>query len=255
MSNNLPVRRNRFGQPNHPSGTTSHLVDYLSHKQGALFVGFGANAQRAELGLEYEVQGSGFGWKIALKGQKPIYKMDAPDEHSLERDELGYTDQDQWSVNSDGDPIDPVFRVGQLYLVRVHDAKRLVFEVAAPTAISEVEDLVGKICWLARDKHPDANPVITIDTRQVRNKKNQMWWVPTLVIRHWNEPDGTVLPPEPEPARHPPGIESTAEPLPDIKPTAKPRQRAPRNAYAHLRRKKSKEAPSTEELIDDAIPY
>jgi len=132
--------------------------------------------------------------------------------------------------------------------VRVQDGTRLIFESTAPSAMVEVEDLVTRICWLARDKDPDARPVITTGTEQVRNaKKNQTWWIPTFTITRWNEPDGTVLPLAPEPQQSP-GIE---EPAPAVKPSdeaslavrgvplAVPRERKPRNAYAGMRAKQS----------------
>jgi hypothetical protein len=235
----------------------------LYHKQGKFFVGWGSGATEEPPGLEYEIYGSEFGWLRIAKGEPPRYIPDDPSKPTLERDELGDLDRALWPIASDGKPLDPWTRVAQLYLVRVKDGTRLIFETTAQSAIGEVEDLVSKICWLARDKARDARPVMVTSTKQVRNAKGQSWWIPVFTIVRWNEPGG-VLPPEPEPQLLP-GIE---EPAPALKPspeamfavggvlTAAPRERKPRNAYARPNAKPTgKSRAALEDDLDDEIPY
>jgi hypothetical protein len=149
----------------------------------------------------------------------------------------------------------------------VHDGTRLIFEASAPTAIAVVEDLVQKICWQGRDKAPEANPVVVTGTRQVRNKKNQVWWVPTLGISYWNEPDASAS--ESPNATPQPDIETAPTPKPrlgDSPPSAEAqsaiggagpaarRERQPRNAYAHLHTKRPGQPTQLEDELDDNIP-
>lgn len=188
--------------------------------------------------------------------------MDDLAKRTPERHELGDLDQALWQVNDKGEPMDPWKRVAQLSLVRVKDGTPLIFETPAPSAIIEVEKLVEKIRWLGRGKS-GANPVIITGTQQVRNpKKNQTWWIPTFTIIRWNEPDGTVLPPDPEPQQMP-GTEATpaVKPPPEAMyavagPPAALRERKPRNAYAGVRAKQSRKSRSAlEDDLDDKIPY
>jgi hypothetical protein len=113
--------------------------------------------------------------------------------------------------------MDPWNRVAQLSLFRVQDGTPLIFETAAPTAITEVENLVERIRYLARDKN-GANPVIITGTEKAGYAK-KTWWIPTFTITHWNEPNVTVLPAEPVPEpQQMPAIEKpapAAEPQPE----------------------------------------
>jgi hypothetical protein len=230
----------------------------LYHKQGVYVVGWGQGTPEAK-GLAYEMRGSGFGWRRLAKGEKPQYIMDDPTRRTPERNELGDTDESAWPVNDDNEPMDPWSRVAQLNLVRVQDGTPLIFETAAQSAIIEVENLVQKIVWLARERG-DANPVIVTDTQQARNKKNQTWWIPTFTITGWNEPDGTPVPPEPEPQREDfePTAKASAEQMYAVGgvPPASPRERKPRNAYAHLHAKPAgKLRAALKDELDDEIPY
>jgi len=265
MSDKLPTTiLNQFRLPVHPAGVTTRPINMLYHKQGKFFVGWGPGATEEPIGLEYEIGGSGFGWRRIAKGEKPRYIMDDPLKPTPQRDELGDRDQALWPIGSDG-PLDPWRRVAQLDLVRVQDGTRLIFETPADSAFREVEDLVTEIRWQARNKGPLARPVIITGTKQVRNaKKNQTWWIPTFAITDWNEPEGTVLPLAPEP-RQGPGLE---EPAPAVKPSgeallavrgvplAAPRERKHRNAYAGKRAKQTgKPRTALEDDLDDKIVY
>jgi hypothetical protein len=259
---NLPTTSlNRFQLPAHPSGMPVRPISTLYHKQGVFVVGWGPGTpERA--GLSYEVRGSAFGWRRLTRNEKPAYVMDDLAKRTLERNELGDLDRALWRVNDEGEPMDPWKRVAQLSLVRVEDGTPLIFETDAPSAIEEVQKLVEKIRWLARDKG-DANPVIVTGTRQDRNpKNNRTWWVPTFTITQWNAPDGTVLSLEPEPQQTP-VIEGPApalnlsEPMKGVGgvPLAAPRVRNPRNAYGRLHAKqRGKPRTALEDYLDDEVP-
>jgi hypothetical protein len=45
------------------------------------------------MGLEYEIGGSGFGWRRIAKGEKARYVMDDASKRTHERDELGDLDR------------------------------------------------------------------------------------------------------------------------------------------------------------------
>jgi hypothetical protein len=265
MPGNLPTTTlNRFRLPVHPAGRRGPPVRMLYHRQGKFFVGWGPGATEEPVGLEYEIGGSGFGWRRLAKGEKPLYIMDDATKRTQERGELSDPDQALWPVGSDGSPLDPWSRVAQLYLVRVQDGTPLIFETNAQSAVMEAEDLVAKICHLARNKNPDARPVMVTGTRQKPNAKSQTYWIPTFTITRWIEPNGTVIVPEPEPQRMP-GIE---DPTPAAKPSAEalfavggvppaaPRERKPRNAYAHSHAKSTgKPGAALKDDLDDEIPY
>ncbi len=256
MSTNLPTTVGRFRLPIHPSGATLRPINMLYHKQGKFFVGWGPGATEEPIGLEYEVYGSGFGWRRLSKGSKPAYIMDNPEKRTPERDELGDLDQTLWPIGSDDKPLDPWSCVGQLNLVRVRDGAPLVFEASAMTACAEVEDLVTRICWLARDKDPEARPILRLGTRQVRNAKNQNWWVPTFELIGWNEPEGTEGPAPQQLEAPAPAAKASPEAMYAVggAPPAAPRERKPRNAYAPARPRRSGAPTDLEALLDDEIP-
>jgi hypothetical protein len=259
MTTTLPTTTvGRFRLPNHPPGVTLRPINNLYHKQGRYLVGWGPGATEEPLGLEYEVYGSDFGWRRIAKGEKPRYIMDDPARPTPERHELGDLDETLWPIGSDEKPLDPWSRVAQLNLVRMRDGTPLIFEASATSARQEVEDLVTRICWLARDKNPDARPILMIGARQVRNAKNQSWWIPTFTIIRWDEPDGTVILPEPEPRRalsEDPTLPAKVSPEAMYAiggaPPAAPRERKPRNAY----RQPAKAQASLQDDLDDEIPF
>jgi hypothetical protein len=260
MADKLPTTiLNRFRLPVHPAGVTGRPVSMLYHKQGAFVVGWGQGTPEPT-GLSYEVRASAFGWRRLAHNEKPVYVMDDLAKRTPERHELGDLDQALWRVNDKGEPMDPWKRVAQLSLVRVQDGTPLIFETNAQSANTEVENLVQRVCWLARDKS-GANPVIITGTEQVRNaKKNQTWWIPTFTITHWNEPDGTPVPPDPEPQQEDlaPAVKPSAKALLAVGgvPLAAPRERKPRNAYAHLQAKPTgKPRAALKDALDDEIVY
>jgi len=252
MPTNLPDTinqrvSNRFHLPVHPTGAPARSAAFLYHKQGAYVVGWGQGTPEPT-GLEYQLEGSAFGWRRIAKGEKPRFIADDPERRTPDRHELGDLDQDLWPAGSDGTPLDPWCRAAQLNLVRVKDGTRLIFEATAWSAVTEVEILVEQIVWLSRDKAAGACPVIVTGTQQVRNaRKNQAWWIPTFTISRWNEPDGAVQAPAPEP-RPAPSIEAAVE----VKP---PCERKPRNAYQGLKQEEPSRGATLSEILDDKIPF
>lgn len=242
----------RFRQPVHPTGTLSRPIGMMYHRQGAFFIGWGLSAIEEPTGSEYAVLGSGFGWRRLMKNELAVYIIDEEGKRTLEREELGDLDKTLWPIGSDGEPLDPWARVAQLNLIRARDGTRLIFEAAADTAFTEVENLVSQICWLARDKDPGAHPVIITGTRQERNtKKNHTWWVPTFIIQRWNEPGNPAPAPRPKPGPvSPPTIEA-----PDPTPApAAPRPRLSRGAHQSGEQPEALEQ-SLKDVLDDKIPW
>lgn len=111
------------------------------------------------------------------------------------RDALGYDDENEWEVDSDGNLRDPWQFTNELPLADPNTGEQLVFSTASKGGIGAI----GNLCKAyGRDwaKHPGLVPLIEIGTDKYKHRDASRGWikVPVLTLVDWIDNSGMPIP-------------------------------------------------------------
>jgi hypothetical protein len=133
------------------------------------------------------------GWIKFVKDGKPIHEIGRIIDgyQRLPRAALGDTDEEDWGVNSRGEPQDPWKEVTYLPMKCLEDDEPVVYGPFSFTARKAVADFVAVY---RRADRAGRFPVVRLESRSFQNKSGGITYVPELKIVGWEYWDDVPAP-------------------------------------------------------------
>ena len=244
-----------------PAGPNLRAV-YMRFVKGTYELG--AEREPVPLGTQFIVIGAKEGWVRLVRGEDVRRVPRESGKPFPQRNELGDTDQSQWSL-FDGQPSDPWMLSNELLLIEKETGRPVIFATTSWTGREAVTDLCRLITYQRRSRGSNAKPIVSIGVGTYRSRRGPVA-TPKFTIVDWIDGDSSEPPPESGPTSPPlssPPLSQLANDLTEhlekrsaISPTEQST-----GASAHPRRKKSASRESTprppwdSDDLDDKIPY
>jgi hypothetical protein len=245
-----------------PTTATSH-AKRMVFKQGLYLRG--PDKEVVPIGTRFVVVKANDGWQHWVDGRVVQRIPREPGKRFPIREELGDTDQSQWSVFN-GEPSDPWQLQSELLMVEEETGQLTILQVTSWSAREQIEDFCRLVTSRRRQLGVNAKPIIALSVVTRSRVKGGFYKAPAFPIAGWigaREADPTVAPLDggskpvepgaaavPEPSQL---AKNLAEHLQAHSPSGTETSAAPKRRPRH----KKPEVPPWQDDndLDDVIPY